>query len=138
MKKNKYIILAALILTTLFSSCSGFLEEDNKVGQTAYLVYSTSSGLQGLVGSCYSFARGWYGKEAGLGLSEMGTDLFYYGYDNKQKSLNSYSISAQSLNDNVADNACLDQYWEMFYCAVDACNNAIKYIPINIFHYGKM
>ena len=132
MKKNKNIILVAVILlSTFISSCSSFLEEDNKVGQTADLVYSTSSGLQGLVGSCYSFARGWYGKEASLGLSEAGTDLFYYGYDNKQKSLNSYSISAQSLDNNVADNACLDQYWELFYSAVDACNNAIKFIPLN-------
>ncbi|MHB9055579.1 MAG: RagB/SusD family nutrient uptake outer membrane protein [Paludibacteraceae bacterium] len=131
MKKVKYIIIAVLILSMTFTACSGFLEEDNKVGQTAELVYGTSSGLQGLVASCYSFARGWYGKEAGLGLSEAGTDLFYYGYDNKQKSLNSYSITAQSLDNNVSDNACLDQYWELFYGAVDACNNAIKYIPLN-------
>lgn len=131
MKTNIYTITAVLLLSAFISSCSTYLEEDNKVGQTADLVYGTSSGLQGLVSSCYSFARGWYGKEAGLGLSEMGTDLFYYGYDNKQKSLNSYSITPQSLDDNTADNACLDQYWEMFYCAIDACNNGIKFIPLN-------
>ncbi len=131
MKNLKYIIAAVLIMTLAVSSCSDFLEEDNKVGQTADLVYGTQSGLQGLVASCYSFARGWYGKEAGLGLSEMGTDLFYYGYDNKQKSLNSYNISAQSLDNNTADNPCFDQYWEMFYGAVDVCNTAIKYIPLN-------
>lgn len=131
MKKLKYILIVVLTLSLVGTSCSNYLEEDNKVGQTADLVYGTASGLQGLVASCYSFARGWYGKEAGLGLSETGTDLFYYGYDNKQKSLNSYSITAQSLDNNVADNACLDQYWEMFYAAVDVCNNAIKYIPLN-------
>lgn len=131
MKKLKYIIAAVLIMSLAVTSCSDYLEEDNKVGQTADLVYGTSSGIQGLVASCYSFARGWYGKEAGLGLSETGTDLFLYGYDNKQKSLNSYNISAESLDNNVADNACFDQYWEMFYSAVDVCNNAIKYIPLN-------
>ncbi len=131
MKKNKFALIIALVSLLGFSSCEGYLEEDNKVGQTADLVYNTSSGMQGLVASCYSFARGWYGKEAALGLSETGTDLFYYGYDNKQKSLNSYNITAVSLDNNVADNASLDHYWELFYAAVDACNVAIKYLPGN-------
>ncbi len=112
-------------------SCSDFLEEDNKTGTTAELSYSTATGINGLVASCYSFSRGWYGKEAGLGLSEMGSDLFYAGFDNKQKSLNAYNLTAESLDNNVADNACLDHYWELFYSAVDACNNALKFIPLN-------
>lgn len=131
MKKNKFALIIALASLVSLSSCEGYLEEDNKVGQTADLVYNTSSGMQGLVASCYSFARGWYGKEAALGLSETGTDLFYYGYDNKQKSLNSYNITPISLDNNVADNASLDHYWELFYAAVDACNVAIKYLPGN-------
>ena len=80
MKKNKYILITAFALTLGMTACSSFLEEDNKAGQTADLGYSTASGIKGLVGSCYSFARGWYGKEPGLGLSEMGTDLFYAGH----------------------------------------------------------
>jgi len=131
MKKILYIILAATVLVLGMPACSDFLEEDNKAGVTADLAYSTASGIHGLVASCYSFSRAWYGKEAGLGLSEMGTDLFYYGFDNKQKSLTSYNLTAESLNDNVADNACLDHYWELFYAAVDVCNNALKYIPLN-------
>lgn len=132
MKKNRYVLIIALALTLGMISCSSFLEEDNKAGQTADLGYSTASGVKGLVGSCYSFARGWYGKEPGLGLSEMGTDLFYAGHDNQQKSLVTYNVTAVSLdNTNVTDNACLDQYWEMFYCAVDACNTALKYVPVN-------
>ena len=131
MKKNLYIILAATALLLGTQSCSDFLVEDNKAGSTADLTYSTSSGIQGLVSSCYSFTRAWYGKEAGLGLSETGTDLFQYGYDNKQKSLNSYNITSVSLDDNSADNASLDHYWEAFYCGVDACNTALKYIPLN-------
>lgn len=126
MKKRIYILLAASLF--MGTSCSDFLEEDNKVGQTADLTYSTATGISGLVNACYSFSRGWWGKEAGLGLSEMGTDLFYYGYDNKQKSLNGYNISSASLDDNTSDNACLDHYWEMFYSAVDVCNNALYWI----------
>ncbi|HNZ68221.1 MAG: RagB/SusD family nutrient uptake outer membrane protein [Prolixibacteraceae bacterium] len=131
MKKICLILLAATVLVLGTPSCSDFLEEDNKAGMTADLTYSTTSGIQGLIASAYSFARGWYGKEAGLGLSEMGTDLFYYGYDNKQKSLNSYNLTAVSLDGNSADNASLDHYWEMFYCAVDVCNTALKYVPLN-------
>ncbi len=131
MKKIFLTIVAATALLLGTPSCSDFLEEDNKAGMTADLTYSTTSGVQGLVASCYSFARGWYGKEAGLGLSETGTDLFYYGYDNKQKSLNSYNITAVSLDGNSSDNASLDHYWEMFYCAVDVCNTALKYVPLN-------
>jgi hypothetical protein len=123
------LLMAALTLGT--TSCSDFLDEDNKTGETADLTYATATGIEGLVNSCYSFSRGWWGKEAGLGLSEMGTDLFYYGYDNKQKSLTSYNITSRSLDGNTADDACLDHYWELFYCAIDACNNALKYIPEN-------
>lgn len=129
MKTNKYILMmAAAIALGSVTSCSDFLDEDNKVGETADLAYSNPSGLSGLVASSYSFARGWYGKEAALGLSEMGTDLFYYGYDNKQKSLCQYNFTADALENNTADNASLDHYWELFNCAVDVCNNALKYV----------
>src|SRR5690554_302909 len=125
-----YIIAVATILGSM-TSCEDFLEEDNKTGQTGDITYTTKSGIEGLVSSCYSFARGWYGKEAGLGLSEMGTDLFYYGYDNKQKSMTSYNLTPISLDGNSSDNASLDHYWEMFYAATDVCNNALKYLPEN-------
>ncbi len=132
MKKKLYILLCASVLTLGGLSCSDFLEEENLVGETAELSYASSKGIDGLIASCYSFTRAWYGKEAGLGLSEMGTDLFYYGYDNKQKSLNSYNLTSVSLDGNSSDNASLDHYWEAFYCAVDVCNNALKYVPLNI------
>lgn len=130
MKNKIKIFIAAFCSIFILFSCSDFLEEENKVGMTADLTYSTSSGIKGLVGSCYSFARGWYGKEPSLGLAEMGSDLFYYGFDNKQKSLNSYSITSLTMP-GVNDNACLDEYWELFYSAVDVCNNALLYVPKN-------
>ncbi len=121
--------MAAAALTAGITSCSDFLDEEDKTGDTATTTYTTKSGLDGLVATCYTYARGWYGKEAGLGLSEMGTDLFYYGYDNKQKSLLQYNITSESLGtSNTSDNACLDEYWEMFYQAIDVCNNAYKYV----------
>ena len=131
MKKIFAFIIAAASLTTGFTSCSDFLDEDNKTGMTADLTYSTVSGIEGLVKSCYAYTRGWWGKEAGLGLTECGSDLFLAGFDNKQKSLTSYNLTARSLDGNTADDAVLDHYWEMFYDAIDVCNNALKYIPLN-------
>jgi len=130
MKKIFAAIIAAAALSTGLTSCSDFLEEDNYTGTTDK-IYATSTGLEGLVKSCYSYTRGWWGKEAGLGLTECGSDLFLAGFDNKQKSLTSYNLTARSLDGNSADNAVLDHYWEMFYDAIDVCNNALVYIPQN-------
>ncbi|MDR2840338.1 MAG: RagB/SusD family nutrient uptake outer membrane protein [Paludibacter sp.] len=133
MKKYIQISFFATVLCSvlLFSSCTDFLTEDNKAGETADLTYSTESGIRGLVSSCYAFARGIYGKEAGLGLCETGTDLFYFGQDNKQVPLNDYTLTSASLEMATTGNPSLDHYWELFYCAVDAANNAIKFVPQN-------
>ena len=129
MKKILSMLFAATAIGFGATSCSDFLEEDNKTGETADLAYNTISGIDGLIQSAYTFTHGWWGKEPSLGLAEMGSDLFYFGYDNKQKSMLKYDISAEALGNNVADNPCLDQYWEMFYAGVDVCNNALKYVP---------
>ena len=129
MKKILCMLFAATAIGFGATSCSDFLEEDNKTGETADLAYNTISGIDGLIQSAYAFTHGWWGKEPSLGLAEMGSDLFYFGYDNKQKSMLKYDLSAEALGNNVADNPCLDQYWEMFYAGVDVCNNALKYVP---------
>lgn len=131
MKKILSLMMAAATLTGGMTSCSDFLDEDNKTGQTADLTYATESGIEGLVRSCYAVSRGWWGKEAGLGLTECGSDLFLGGFDNKQTSLVTYNLSARSLDGNTADDACLDHYWEMFYAGIDVCNNALQYIEKN-------
>lgn len=131
MKKILSLMMAAATLTGGMTSCSDFLDEDNKTGQTADLTYATESGIEGLVRSCYAVSRGWWGKEAGLGLTECGSDLFLGGFDNKQTSLVTYNLSAKSLDGNTSDDACLDHYWELFYSGVDVCNNALQYIEKN-------
>ena len=128
-------ILTYMMVGTMLAgvtSCSDFLEEDNKTGQTADLTYATKSGLDGLDNSAFSFARGWWGKEAGLGLAECGSDLFLAAGDNKQKSLVTYTLtSASSDGKNVSDDACLDHYWELFFDGVDVCNNLLLYAKQN-------
>lgn len=132
MKNKIYItMVATALMLGITTSCSDYLKEENKTGQTADLLYATETGIESLVASCYTYSRTWYGKEAALGLSEMGSDLFYYGFDNKQKSMNSYKITPESLDGNVADNPCLDQYWEAFFTAVNVCNTTLEYVPKN-------
>ena len=137
MKKFLSIFMVAATVCVGATSCSDFLEEDNKTGETADLTYQTETGIEGLVNSAYAYSRGWWGKEPSLGLSEMGSDLFYYGYDNKQKSMLSYNLTSEcygfestSGTNMVNDNHCLDQYWELFYAGVDVCNNTLKYVPL--------
>ena len=129
MKKIYSMLFAAAAISFGATSCSDFLDEDNKTGETADLAYNTVSGIDGLIQSAYTYTHGWWGKEPSLRLAEMGSDMFYFGYDNKQKSMLKYDISAEALGSNVADNPCLDEYWEMFYAGVDVCNNALKYVP---------
>lgn len=129
--KKIYLSIIAIATLTFTTSCSDFLDEDNKTALTAELTYGSDTGIDGLVKSCYSFARGWWGKEAGLGLTEGGTDLFYHGFDNKQKSLVQYNFTATALDNNTGNNPCLDQYWELFYDAIDVCNNALQYTEKN-------
>ena len=81
-----------------------------------------------LLAASYSYLRGWYGKEAAFGLSEGGTDTWLTGYDNRQKVLINYS----GINPEVATssretmNACFDEFWELFYTAVNTVNTGIK------------
>ncbi len=138
MKKILSIFLAAAAIGFGSTSCSDFLDEENKTGETADLAYNTVTGIDGLIYSAYSYCRGWWGKEPSLGLAEMGSDLFYFGYDNKQKSMLRYDLTSASLGfsstsgtDAVNNNPCLDQYWELFYAGIDVCNNALKYVPVS-------
>lgn len=124
-------MLAASALASM-TSCSDFLDEENKTGATAESTYGTIDGIEGLVHSCYAASRGWWGKEAGLGLTECGTDLFLGGFDNKQSSLVTYNFTARSLNGNTSDDPCFDHYWELLYDGIDICNNALKYTESNI------
>jgi starch-binding outer membrane protein, SusD/RagB family len=124
---NFYVKTIALALLLSTFSCSNFLEEDNKTGTTADLEYSTQSGIDGLVGSCYSFMRLWAGQAAGVGLGDSGSDMFYYGADCGLKPLGDYTFTAETDG-----RTCFEEYWEAFYCAVDVCNNALVYIPKNV------
>jgi starch-binding outer membrane protein, SusD/RagB family len=128
----KYItvLFSILLLTTL--SCKDYLVEDNRTGATEDVIYSTKSGLDGLLAAGYSYLRGWYGKEAAYGLSEGGTDIWLTGFDNRQKVLIDYSGITPQVATSTREtmNACFDEYWEMFYTAVNTVNTGLKNVPL--------
>jgi starch-binding outer membrane protein, SusD/RagB family len=129
-KRIRYIAMTFVVIMMTSVSCSEFLTEDNRTNSTEDLIYATRSGLDGLVASSYTYLRGWYGKEAAYGLSEGGTDTWLTAYDNRQKVLIDYSGITPEVATSSREtmNACFDEYWEMFYTAVNVCNTGIKYV----------
>ncbi len=118
------------LLMVAGTSCTDFLEENNRTSNTEDILYSSKGGIDGLVAASYSYLRGWYGKEAALGLSEGGTDTWLTGYDNRQKVLINYSGITPEVASSTREtmNACFDEYWEMLYTAVNVCNTGIKWV----------
>lgn len=116
----KYIsIIFALILVSNIG-CTDYLLEDNKTGASENVIYSTKSGLDGLLASSYSYLHGWYGKVAAFGLSEGGTDIWLGGYDGQKVLIDYTGITPESTG------TTLEEYWELFYAAVNTCNTGIK------------
>jgi hypothetical protein len=126
--KLKYISLVFVLLIFTNIGCKDYLVEENKTGASEDVIYSTKSGLDGLLAASYSYLRSWYGKEAAYGLSEGGTDTWLTGYDNRQKVLIDYSGITPEVATSSREtmNACFDEYWELFYTAVNTCNTGLK------------
>ena len=126
----KYITAIFTIVLISNIACTDYLLEDNKTGASEDVIYSTKSGLDGLLAASYTYLRGWYGKEAAFGLSEGGTDIWLTGYDNRQKVLIDYSGITPEVATSSREtmNACFDEFWELFYTAVNTCNTGIKYV----------
>jgi hypothetical protein len=124
------VLFAMLIITNM--ACTDYLIEENKTGATEDVIYSTKSGLDGLLAAGYSYLRGWYGKEAATGLSEGGTDLWLTAYDNRQKVLIDYSGITPEVATSTKEsmNACFDEYWEMLFTAVNTVNTGLKNVPL--------
>jgi hypothetical protein len=124
----RQLIFVLLFIIAAGTSCTDFLDENNRTSNTEDILYSSKSGMEGLVAASYSYLRGWYGKEAAIGLSEGGTDTWLTGYDNRQKVLINYSGITPEVASSTREtmNACFDEYWEMLYTAVNVCNTGIK------------
>lgn len=122
MKKILLAIVTAA-LSTAFSSCEKFLEENNKSGLTEDAFYSTEEGMTSVVNASYTGLRTWYGKEFPLALTETGTDLFLRGGDNKANQIADYTVDLNGGQTNIGD------AWTNLYRALNVCNTALARLP---------
>ena len=122
------IIFAFLLFANI--SCEDFLKEENKTGVTEDIVYSTKTGLDGLVATSYSYLRGWYGKQGGLEYSEEGVDTWLTGGDNLTPPIANYENMNAAASSSEYGNCMFDEYWELMYTAVNTCNTGIKYVAL--------
>ncbi|WP_114748490.1 RagB/SusD family nutrient uptake outer membrane protein [Pleomorphovibrio marinus] len=121
--KNNIKIILFLALTVSLASCEDFLAEDNKTGLTADGYYVTSEGIEALVNSCYTPMRFWYGKEHGITLSELGTDIFTRGNGMENPPVALYNA------DLSGENGQINFYWTRLYSALNTTNAAVARIP---------
>ncbi|WPR74036.1 RagB/SusD family nutrient uptake outer membrane protein [Algoriphagus sp. NG3] len=121
--KNYKIIALLICLTLGVSSCADFLEEENRTGLTADGYYNTLQGIEALVNTCYTPMRFWYGKEHGMTLSDLGTDIFTRanGMENPAAALYNADLSGENVH--------IDFLWTRLYAALNATNTAVGRIP---------
>ena len=120
MKKLIYTrILGLFGLMVLIISCNKKLEEYNPSGLTASTVVTKAAGFETLVDAAYSYDRFWYGKEEGISLSEMGTDIWTSGSGDVYPQLTQYN------NLQGANTVALNLEWNNFYAAINLCNTGI-------------
>lgn len=125
--KNIMALLAAGLL--LSAGCKKQLQEENPSGLTNQLVYTTPAGFESLVNAAYSYTRSWYGKEEGINLTEMGTDLWLPGVDNRRLDLMLYNNLQGSEAGLSSTEVFLERLWQRAYQAINLINAGIKGVP---------
>ncbi|MGI4021875.1 MAG: RagB/SusD family nutrient uptake outer membrane protein [Janthinobacterium lividum] len=119
---SKVIIALITVAALSASSCKKTLTEQNLGGITPDAVYTTPAGFESLVNAAYSYTRWWYGKEYGISLSEMGTDIWTSGTGDVYPELTNYTSNLQ------ANQAAVGIEWKQFYTAINLCNAGISRI----------
>lgn len=114
-------IIAVLFLQFLLS-CNKQLNEYNPGGATVESLFTSPEGFEAAVNGAYTYNRSFYGKEEGVGLLEVGTDIWTSAATDQQPSLTTY----QGL---TPDQAWIKtKMWQPCYAGINLCNLALKYI----------
>jgi len=119
MKKSVFIYLSILLL--FVSSCSTFLEEDNKGGITNDEFYSTADGYKTLVTASFSGLRTIYGETPFLDLA--GTDLY-------QEAKAEDAINSAELTRYLTlgpDESHVEAFYTNCYNAIQSTNAGLYY-----------
>lgn len=114
MKKILYILSISLVL----SSCTDFLEEDNKGGITSSELYSTEQGYEALVASAYATLRTMYGEWPWLWVA--GTDLYQISRKDDNHGIQRY-LELQANDPNVL------LFYQRAYAGIQVVNTALHY-----------
>lgn len=114
-------IFNIIIIATLLSSCSSFLEEDNKAGITNDDLYATTEGYQTLRVNAYSNLRTIY-QDAPMVLL-AGTDL----YQMPRGTVNNGIYDYTTLYDTNAD---VSDFYDNCYTVLQAVNTAEYYLAL--------
>lgn len=120
MKKIFYYGCLVLLSAVLVTSCKKKLDEYNPSGLTPSTVFANAAGFETLVNASYSYARFWYGKEEGMGLSEMGTDIWTSGSSDNFPQVTNYN------NLQGSNTSSINLAWDNFYAAINLCNTGIS------------
>lgn len=118
MKKN-HLYICFIALAVIASACNKKLNEYNPSGTTPANMYTNAVGFETLVNAAYSYDRFWYGKEEGVSLSEMGTDIWTSGSGDVFPQLTQYN------NLQGGNTTSLTLEWDNFYAAINLCNTGI-------------
>lgn len=118
MKKLKYIFM--VLAAYCVFSCS--LDETNYSTVDVDVAYTTVSGYQGLINSCYENIYYMYGKVDGIGPMEMGTDLWKIGSRD-----GSYGDITNYNGNLTPSTGALQTCWNALYAIVGYCNTALYF-----------
>lgn len=115
---KKIIYTVALFTCMATSSCSSFLEQDNKSDQTSKQFYATKTGFSNLLNTGYSSLRGVYGKAPWV--FSAGTDLFASG----KQGVNAIGLYGSSYNSSDGD---VDDLYSECYKGIQLANSVLHY-----------
>ena len=118
---KKLLYTSALMGLLLGSSCSDFLEEENKSSATAENFYVTRNGYEALVNSAYSTLRDVYSPTPYL--FSAGTDLFFGAHQDVPLALTTYETLTPG-NPQVGD------FFQTLYESIQVQNTALHYADL--------
>jgi starch-binding outer membrane protein, SusD/RagB family len=109
-------VVALLLMTT--QSCKNLLDE-TVISGIGNNYINTPKGFEDAVKSAYSSLRNYYGTQAGLTLTEYGTDIYATGADGAYKGFHFYDTQLQPTVDY------LGLIWDELYRGINTCNTVI-------------
>lgn len=131
MKRYIKNIMLLIAVAALSASCKKQLEEFNPAGATVQSLFTTPDGFEAGVNGIYTYNRSIYGKEEGMALTEMGTDL----WDPAQQAGVSGTAGVypqpaiMTYQGYDATNLWVKtNMWQNCYAAINLANECLKYI----------